>query len=259
MENLLKIKNLNTGYKDKLILDNINLNIKEGELTMLLGVNGAGKTTLLKSIAGLKEINEGEINYNNLNILKLTNKERGKLLAYIPQQISIKENYTVEDVILMGVTPYLGIFQMPKEKHHNLVDKALNELNLMHLKHKYIKELSGGEKRRVYLGRILVQKCNILLLDEPNTFLDYIKQQDFFNFLKNFVKNNSLFTLITLHDINLALRYGDSIVILNNNKILDVIRCDEKGYEKKFLNLMEQIYERKFQLYYTDKGPMILY
>lgn len=259
MDSLLKIKALSTGYKDKLILDDINLDIKQGELTMLLGLNGAGKTTLLKSIAGLKKINKGKITYKNLDILKLSNKERGKLVAYIPQQISIKENYTVEDVILMGVTPYLGIFQMPNEKHYALVHEALKELNLMSFKDKYIKELSGGEKRRVYLGRILVQKCSILLLDEPNTFLDYIKQQDFFNFLQNFVNRNSLSTLITLHDINLALRYGDSIVILNNNKILDVVRCDEKGYEKRFLNLIEQVYERKFQLYYTDKGPMIVY
>lgn len=255
----LEVSNLKVSYGEKTVLDNVNLQLNKGEVTILLGLNGAGKTTLLKSISGLTHIDNGEIVYDNKNILKLKSKDKGKLIAYIPQHIHTNQNYTVEDIILMGITPYLGTFQMPSKEHYELVNEILKELNISHLKNKEIGELSGGERRMVYLGRILIQKCSILLLDEPNTFLDYVKQHDFFIFIKDFIKRKNLITLITLHDINLALRYGDRIVILNNNKIVDVVECNKEGYEKKFIHLIEKVYERKFQLHYTDKGPMVIF
>lgn len=158
----------------------------------------------------------------------------------------------------MGITPYLGVFEIPNKDHYKLVEDILNELNILHLKNKFIGELSGGERRLVYLGRILIQKCSILLLDEPNTFLDYVKQHDFFRFMKDLIRKKNLTTLITLHDINLALRYGDRIIILNNNKIVDSIDCNEENYEKRFIRIMEDIYERKLEVLYTEVGPFIV-
>ena len=147
---------------------------------------------------------------------------------------------------------------MPNKDHYRFVDEILNELNISHLKNKFIGELSGGERKLVYLGRILIQKCSILLLDEPNTFLDYVKQHDFFNFIKRLIIRKNLVTLVTLHDINLALRYGDRIVVLSDSKIVDSIDCREKDYEKKFIRIMEDIYERKLEIAYTEVGPFII-
>lgn len=258
MNKSLEIRNLIVSYGEKTVLDDINIKINPGEVTVLLGLNGAGKTTLLRSIANLNHIDNGDILYGDIDLLKLSDKERGKLISYIPQHIHTNQNYSVEDIILMGITPYLGMFEMPNEDHYRLVGDILNELNIIHLKNKFIGELSGGERRLVYLGRILIQKCSILLLDEPNTFLDYVKQHDFFRFMKDLIRKKNLTTLITLHDINLALRYGDRIIILNNNKIVDSIDCNEENYEKRFIRIMEDIYERKLEVLYTEVGPFIV-
>ncbi|SHI73487.1 iron complex transport system ATP-binding protein [Clostridium cavendishii DSM 21758] len=258
MKGDLEIRNLNVNYLDKIVLKNINLFLNKGEVTILLGLNGSGKTTLIKSMIGLVKTISGEVIYDNKNILEISNKERGKLVSYIPQNLHTTQNYSVEDVIVMGVTPYLGVFDMPSKEHYKLVNEVLNKLNIEHLKNKYISELSGGERRLVYLARVFVQNSNIILLDEPNTFLDYVKQHDFFTFISNLIRENNLINLITVHDINLALRYADKIVILNDNEIVDFIDCKIEGYEKKFVVIMEKIYNRKFEISYTKFGPFIV-
>lgn len=258
MNKSLEIRNLNVSYGEKIVLNGVNIKINPGEFTVLLGLNGAGKTTLLRSIASLNPIDSGEIKYGDIDLISLSDKERGKLISYIPQHIHTNQNYSVEDIILMGITPYLGVFEMPNKDHYKLVEGILSELNILHLKNKFIGELSGGERRLVYLGRILIQKCSILLLDEPNTFLDYVKQHDFFKFIKSLIKRKNLTTLVTLHDINLALRYGDRIIILSDNKIVDSIDCNEENYEKRFVRIMEDIYGRKLEIIYTELGPFII-
>lgn len=258
MKSDLEIKNLSVNYLEKTILKNINISLNKGDVTILLGLNGAGKTTLLKSMVGLVKTVSGEVIYNNKDILKISNKDRGKLISYIPQNIHTSQNYSVEDIILMGITPYLGLFDMPSKEHYKLVNEALEKLNIYHLKDKLIGELSGGERRLVYLARVFIQNSNIMLLDEPNTFLDYVKQHDFFIFVRNLIKENNLINLITVHDINLALRYADKIVILNENEIVDSINCEVEGYEKKFVTIMEKIYNRKLEICYTKFGPFIV-
>ncbi|MBW6408732.1 ABC transporter ATP-binding protein [Clostridium weizhouense] len=258
MKSDLEINNLSVRYSNKAVLKNINLTLKRGEVTILLGLNGAGKTTLLKSMTGLMKSITGEVIYDKKDILKLSNKERSKLISYIPQNLHTSQNYSVQDVILMGITPYLGVFDMPSKEHHELVKDILKKLNIEYLKDKYISEISGGERRLVYLARIFIQNSNIILLDEPNTFLDYVKQHEFFKFISDLIKQNNLINLITVHDINLALRYADKIVILNANEIVDIIDCKIEGYEKKFISLMEQIYNKKLELSYTKFGPVIV-
>ncbi|MBY6773856.1 ABC transporter ATP-binding protein, partial [Clostridium botulinum] len=108
MKNDLEINNLTVKYSTKTVLKDINLALNKGEVTILLGLNGAGKTTLLKYMIVLMKRTTGEVIYNNEDILKLSNKERGKLISYIPQNLHTSQNYSVKDVILMGITPYLG-------------------------------------------------------------------------------------------------------------------------------------------------------
>ncbi|WP_315078495.1 ABC transporter ATP-binding protein [uncultured Clostridium sp.] len=258
MKSDLEINNLSVRYSNKTVLKNINLVLNKGEVTILLGLNGAGKTTLLKSMIGLMKSISGEVIYDNKDILKLSNKERGKLISYISQNLHTSQNYSVKDIILMGITPYLGVFDMPTKEHYKLVEEILKKLNIEYLKDKYIGDISGGERRLVYLARIFIQNSNIILLDEPNTFLDYVKQHEFFKFISDLIRENNLINLITVHDINLALRYADKIVILNENEIVDIVDCKIEGYEKKFISLMEKIYNKKLEVSYTKFGPFIV-
>ena len=255
---MLEVKELSKKFKDAVVVDKLSFNVNKGEIVGLLGENGAGKTTLLKTISGLVKYKNGKIKYDNNEFLKWSYKERGKLISYIPQYIHTNQNYRVEDVILMGITPYLGIFDMPSEEHYKMVDDILKKLNICHLKNKCIGELSGGERRMVYLGRILMQECKILLLDEPNTFLDYVRQHDFFSFIDKFIKDNNLIALVTVHDINLALRYGDKIVILSDKSVVETIDCTKEGYEIKFVECVKRVYNRELELIYTKVGPMVV-
>ena len=114
---MLEVKELSKKFKDAVVVDKLSFNVNKGEIVGLLGENGAGKTTLLKTISGLVKYKNGKIKYDNNEFLKWSYKERGKLISYIPQYIHTNQNYMVEDVILMGITPYLGIFDMPSEEH----------------------------------------------------------------------------------------------------------------------------------------------
>lgn len=257
MDNLV-IDNLSSGYGDVEILKKINMTLKPGEVNILIGLNGAGKTTLLKTISGLINPYKGKVNYGNKDLIRCSEKERGRLISFIPQYISTKQNYSVKDIIVMGITPYLGIFDMPSKEHYKQVNEILKELNIFHLRDKTIGELSGGERRLVYLGRVIMQQSKILLLDEPNTFLDYVRQHDFFNFITRFIKEKNMVALFTLHDINLALRYGDKIHILNNNSIVEVIEVKKHGYENKLIKILSEIYNKDFEVVETNKGPMIV-
>lgn len=254
----LIINNLSSGYGKEKILDNINMTLNPGEINILIGVNGAGKTTLLKSLTGLIKPYSGSVNYYNFDLTKCKDKERGKLISFIPQNISSNQNYSVQDIVVMGITPYLGIFDMPSTEHYLRADEILKELNIGHLRNKPIGELSGGERRLVYLGRVIMQQSKILLLDEPNTFLDYIRQHDFFDFITNFIKEKAMISLFTLHDINLALRYGDKIHILNGSKIIDVIDMNKEGYKDKLIKVLNSIYNKDFDIVETVKGPIIV-
>lgn len=234
------------------------MELRPGEVNILIGVNGAGKTTLLKAISGLLKDIRGTVYYDDLDLKDMSYREKGKLISFIPQNIHTDQNYSVLDIVVMGITPYLSLFESPREEHYEIGRQILKELNIYHLKDNSIGELSGGERRMVYLGRVLMQKCKIILLDEPNTFLDYVRQHDFFTFIRRFIKEKNLIALFTIHDINLALRYGDRIHILDENKIIDVVNCRESGYEKRILESLKKIYKRDFSIVDTKEGPMII-
>ncbi|WP_024615515.1 ABC transporter ATP-binding protein [Clostridium sp. Ade.TY] len=259
MDDRLILKNINVNYGSVKVLKDINMVLKPGEVNTLIGLNGAGKTTLLKSICGILDNVSGDIFLNNINIRDLKDKDRGKMISFIPQNIHSNQDYSVEDIVTMGITPYLSIFEMPCSEHYEKAREILKELNLYHLKDKCIGDLSGGERRMVYLGRVLMQRSKIVLLDEPNTFLDCVRQHDLFKFMIQLIKEKNLISLFTLHDINLALRYSDKIYILNENKITEVIDCRKKGYEEKLINELRRVYSKDFSIIETKVGPMLIY
>lgn len=233
--------------------------LKPGEVNTLIGLNGAGKTTLLKSICGIINNVSGDIFYKDIPLKKLKDKDRGKMISFIPQNIHSNQDYSVEDIVTMGITPYLSMFEMPCKEHYERARDILKELNLYHLKDKNIGDLSGGERRMVYLGRVLMQKSKIVLLDEPNTFLDCVRQHDLFKFMIQLIKEKNLISLFTLHDINLALRYSDNIYILNENMITEVIDCRIEGYDKKLISALSRVYSKDFSIMQTKVGPMLIY
>ena len=208
------------------IVKNINFNVKKGEMLAIIGPNGAGKSTILKSLSGSIKIGKGKVSLNNKDIIDIKPIVKAKYLAYLPQFIDLAFEYTVYDIIEMGLYNH-----PPKGKSINLViSDLLDMVGCGHLiLHRY-STLSGGEKQRVHFARVIAQldllnnsdkefKC--LLLDEHSSHLDLHHQHESFKLLREFIKQYNLSVIVVIHDINLAVKYSDNVLVIKEGDQLE--------------------------------------
>ena len=215
--NCLKVNNLSSFYKKKKILNDMSINVKEGEIVGLLGPNGAGKTTCFQCIAGLQNISHGNIKINDFNITNLPIYKRAKLgLNYLPQETSIFRGLSVEQNIL-------SIMQLNKsnddKKNKEFLDELLNEFSLDHIRNASALTLSGGERRRVEIARALASKPKFLLLDEPLAGIDPIALIEIKNIIFK-LKEKNIGILITDHNVRETLSITDRSYLLFDGQIL---------------------------------------
>lgn len=255
----ITVKEMQVSIGKKIIIRNINLECDKGQIVALLGLNGAGKTTLIKSIAGLIRPDKGTVLVHEEEINKLSIKERAKYVTYVPQQLSTSLDYTVEDFVLMGVTPYLGAFESPKKVHKEKVSQALKDLELSHLRGKGLTTLSGGEKQMVYLARAIVQQAKVMVLDEPTAYLDFKRQHTFLGQLSEFVRKSEKTVLLSVHDPNLALQYADKIVIVYNETTLMSLEKSGEGWGEKMQEALDLLYDGKAQLVNNRGNSIVVY
>lgn len=215
---MLTLKNVFAGYNGINVLSDINLNVSEGENLCIIGPNGCGKTTLIKTIAGLIP-HKGSIKIDGKNISTMKRIDVAKKIAVMSQISSIYFSYTVYETVLLG--RYLHMkqaFKEPSLKDKEYADKCLKAVDLISLKNKQINTLSGGQLQRVYLARTLAQEPSIILLDEPTNHLDLKNQAELIDFLKGWSKQEGHSVIGVLHDLNLALKLADNVLLLDNGK-----------------------------------------
>ena len=223
-KSVLKVENLNAAYGKKSILKNINLEFFEKSFNCIIGENGSGKSTLLNILCGIENpslsILDGKVFLNSKDIKSYKKNEIAKNISFLPQSEHYSWNHLVEDVVLMGRFPYSkGFFGYTKEdKIYG--EKALEEVGILHLKDRYIFELSGGEYQQVLIARSLCQNAKILVLDEPFTHLDISKEHKLLRLLKKLVEEKNLCVIIIIHDINHAALFSENMVILKEGEIL---------------------------------------
>lgn len=240
----LQVENLQFGYRKDLVLKEISFNIEKGKFVSIIGPNGSGKSTLLKTINQLYSPSQGNILIDGNDINRLKKKELARKIALVPQDTLIDYEFTVEDIVLMGRHPYKGRFQKENENDYKIVNEALKMTNTLHLKDRVITEISGGERQRVIIAKALAQKPSIILLDEPTSHLDINHQIEILNLLKRLNKETGTTIVIVIHDINLASRYSDEIIMLNEGEILGM-GSPEKVITK---NNIEFAYELKVEI-----------
>ncbi|PAF44692.1 ABC transporter ATP-binding protein [Helicobacter sp. 11S02596-1] len=216
--NVLEIKNLSFDYGKNKILKNISLVSKKGTITAVLAPNGTGKTTLFHNILGLHKPTFGNVFVKQKNILELPIPLRAGYVSYVPQEWVSPFNYSVLDVMMMGLTRKMGLFGSPQASDEKIATALMEEIGVLHLKHRGINELSGGQRQMVLLGRALLQDCPLLLLDEPTSHLDIRNQALLFRQLKSQVKKKSLSVLINIHDPNLVSAYADEVYMLKEGE-----------------------------------------
>ena len=208
----MKIEKLSASYGDKPVLCDVSLSIEQGEFVCLCGPNGAGKSTLLSIMAGLPEGKlkvSGEVNEG----LKLPRRELARTLAYLQQNEYSEWDFTVHDYVLQGRYAYTK-YGHYTAADHTVVNEVLADLNLTQFDSRTIHSLSGGEFQKVRLARALAQTPKFLLLDEPAANLDYVYEPHLMALLRDTAHSKNLGILAAVHDINLAARFVDKILLL---------------------------------------------
>lgn len=214
----LKVNELHFSYKDNPVLKDVAFSIKKGDYLAVLGTNGAGKSTLLKNLNDILSPDLGKVYLNNLDTSNFTRNDLAKSFAYVPQSHD-NDKITVFDAVLLGRKPYIKWDVSSNDL--KLVEDTLELLDLTAFSMTYTDQLSGGELQKVVIARALVQQPEILLLDEPTSNLDLKNQIEVLELTKSIVNSQSLAAVVSIHDLNLALRYANKFLLLKDGKIYD--------------------------------------
>ena len=221
MENIIEIKNLSFKYNTtKAIFSDLNLTIKKGEITTLLGKNGCGKSTLIKLLSKNITNYTGNIFLENKELKSYSLKELATKLSIVYQNNITPQEITVFDMVSFARLPYQNIFFYKQTKEDiEKINFALKETDLIDYKNTIVSELSGGQLQRVYIAMCLAQDTEIIILDEPTTFLDIKYQKSIMKLVKRLNQELHLTIIMVLHDINQAVRYSSEIFVLENGII----------------------------------------
>ncbi len=215
----LKLENICAGYGSKKVIDKISMDIEFGDIVTILGPNGSGKSTLVKVIGRIIKPWDGKVKLDGLNIANLNTKELAKKIAILPQSKHIQSDVTVERLTKYGRYPHQRFLSQLNSKDMDIIDWALEKTGMMEMRQQYLNNLSGGERQRAWIAMALAQRPEILILDEPTTYLDLAFQIEILELIKELNRSLKITVIMVLHDINQAVRYSDMLYILKNGSI----------------------------------------
>lgn len=219
MMHVLETKDLTLSYGEQIILDQLNVTIPNGEITVLIGSNGCGKSTLLRSMARLLKPQSGAILLDGEAMMKLPTKEVAKKLAMLPQGPVSPEGLTVLQLVKQGRYPYQKWYQQWSSKDEEIVRHALQSTGMAELSDRLVDSLSGGQRQRAWIAMTLAQDTNTILLDEPTTYLDLTHQIEVLDLLFELNEKEKRTIVMVLHDLNLACRYAHNIIAVKDKAV----------------------------------------
>ena len=245
---ILELKNLKCGY-DSFFIKNINLKVKKGDFIGIIGPNGSGKTTLIRALTNVIKISDGVILLNGVSVWKLGYKKLARKVAVVSQNPEVGF-LTVEDFVLLGRIPHYKKFQFfETQKDLDVAEKCMELTGILKLRDQFIGETSGGERQLAFIARALCQEPELILLDEPTTFLDISHQVGILDLIKRLNRDSGLTVIMVLHDLNLASEYCDQLVLMNNGRIHKIGSPEEV--------LTYQIIEEVYQtVVVVEKSPI---
>lgn len=219
MNSPVRIEGLEYSYGDKAVLNSIDLSIKEGMFNCILGPNGSGKTTLIKNI--IRQINPSKntIMISGKDVMDYKIKDLSKVVSTVSQSTNIEFDFTAYDIAMMGRNPHIKRFQRETSADHDIVVDAMKKTDSWKFKDRSVRNLSGGERQRVILARAIAQNPDILVLDEPITYLDISHQLSIMKLIKELSVERKITVIAILHDLNLAMEFGDYFMFLKDGRI----------------------------------------
>jgi iron complex transport system ATP-binding protein len=244
----LRASNLVGGYGERAVLHGVSLEVAAGEMLAIVGPNGAGKSTLLRLLCGSLDPWQGTVELLGVPLASLERRALARRLAFVGQENSVAFSFTVLEVVLMGRAPHLGSFHFENRGDLMLARDALERFDLLGLARRPIQELSGGERKRVFLARALAQEPRVALLDEPTAHLDLRHVADIFGRFGELRAGRGLAVVATLHDLNAAALYADRVLLLKNGRAIGWGAPDEVLTEEK----LREVYETEV---YVGRNP----
>jgi iron complex transport system ATP-binding protein len=223
-KNILSITKAGIGFQKKsekvILLEDVNLNTKQGELIGLIGRNGAGKSTLLRTIVRLQKLIEGEIRIQNQNIPDILPNDFARLLAYVSSGFEYAETMTVKELVCLGRFPYTNWIGSLNQTDIELIESSMIKVGVQHLVNRKLNEISDGERQKAMIARTLAQNTSVIVLDEPTAFLDLPSKYDIISLLYELTRLGKT-VIYSTHDLNIALRFSDKIWLIDAKTIHD--------------------------------------
>lgn len=257
---LLEIRNAAFCYPGQVIFQDISFSVNPGEVFCIFGPNGCGKTTLLECILGGLTLNQGTILLKGQNMSALRPKQIAKQMAYVPQTHVKSFPYTVEEVVLMGRSAYIGLLSKPAPEDYQAVERALALVGLSHLKDRPYTQISGGENQLVLLARALAQQSPLIVMDEPTCHLDFKHELFFLETMVRLVRETKLTIVMATHFPNHAYFFENNAVptqvALMNGKTVSVSGVPSAVLTEKNMLELYQV-ATKIVSYTTDTGQIL--
>lgn len=233
MNAVLKCRSLSAGYHNKPVVSDVNFEIHRGEIVAIIGANGAGKSTLLKTVAGLLPKLDGSIELKEKELTDITPKERARKISVLLTDKIHSEYMTSYDVIATGRYAYTGGLGMLSGEDREAIKEAIHSMDIEEIQDKLFDQLSDGQKQRVMLARAICQKPEIILLDEPTSFLDIGYKIEMMSQIQKMAKNG-IAVLMTMHDLDIAKKISDKVISIKDGRV-DRIGTSRDLFEEEYL------------------------
>lgn len=237
----LSAKQLTLKYGERTIADKLSISFTKPEIVSIIGPNGSGKTTLLKALCRLLTPNEGTVYLNSKDINKMSSEQTAKFISVMAQSAQAPNGITVSELVSYGRLPHQKMFASLNEEDKRIINEAIKFTELEPLLHRFVTTLSGGERQRVWLAMALAQEPQILLLDEPTTYLDVHHQLELMELIVKLHRLKKITVIMVLHDLNHAARYSERLIAIKNGNIMADGSVEEVFVE----NIIEDLYDVK--------------
>ena len=247
---ILAVEDLRVGYGNGPVLSGVGLELRPGEALAILGPNGAGKTTLLRSMNAMLKPSGGAVRVEGADVFRLSAGEIARRMGYVAQR-GEPARLTAFDAILLGRKPHMG--RRVSRRDLEIVEAAIERIGLRELALRYVDEMSGGELQKVCIARALVQEPVVLLLDEPTASLDLRNQTAVLQTIRALVADRRMGAVMTMHDLNLALRFTDTFILLKDGEVLYRGRREELT-----AGMIERVYGVPVEVIWHRGHPVVV-
>lgn len=256
MRSVLLTNDLSFRHSGQFALQDLSLSVQKGEIISLLGPNGSGKSTLLKLMARLLEPHQGSVILDGKELASMKTADVARKLSMLPQMNDHQLDLTVRELVEFGRHPHKPWFQRLDHEDHLIVDWSLELTGLGTYEHRFLKSLSGGERQRAWIAMALAQKPQVLLLDEPTTYLDIAHQLEVMELIRQLNQEYGMTVIMVLHDINQASQYSDRLVVMKKGNIEydgppECVLC--KAMFQHIFEIEVEIYEDGERPFFTPK------